>query len=95
MSKLFAYLSYRDVDTAITWLEGLGFETTTRQQDDGGATVHAELRLGDAVVMVAPVDEPYETLKLIGRSTGHMLRGTALVPTAASCVSRSSTNADA
>jgi hypothetical protein len=70
MSKLFAYLSYRDVDAVITWLEALGFETTTRQQDDGGATVHAELRLGDAVVMVAPADEPYETPKLIGRSTG-------------------------
>ena len=73
MSKLFAYLSYRDVDAAITWLEGLGFETPTRQQDDDGVTVHAELRLGDAVVMVAPVDEPYETPKLIGRSTGHGL----------------------
>jgi hypothetical protein len=75
--------------------EAPGFETTTRQQDDGGATVHAELRLGDAVVMVAPADEPYETPKLYGSSTGHMLRGTALVPTAASYVSRSSTNADA
>src|SRR5215207_11185243 len=70
MSKLFPHLSYRDVDWAITWLEALGFETTRRQQDDGGATVHAELRLGDAVVMVAPADEPYETPKLIGRSTG-------------------------
>jgi uncharacterized glyoxalase superfamily protein PhnB len=73
MSKLFAYLGYRDVDAAITWLEALGFETTTRQQDDGGATVHAESRLGDAVVMVAPADEPYETPKLLGRSTGHGL----------------------
>jgi uncharacterized glyoxalase superfamily protein PhnB len=73
MSKLFAYLSYRDVDAAITWLEALGFETTTRQQEDGGATVHAELRLGDAVAMVAPADEPYETPRLIGRSTGHGL----------------------
>jgi uncharacterized glyoxalase superfamily protein PhnB len=70
MSKLFAYLSYRDVDAAITWLEGLGFETTTRQDDGGGATVHVELRLGDAVVMVAPADEPYDTPRLIGRSTG-------------------------
>lgn len=69
MSKLFGYLSYRDVEVAITLLEALGFETTTRQQDDGGATVHAELRLGDAVVMVAPADEPYEMPKLIGRST--------------------------
>jgi uncharacterized glyoxalase superfamily protein PhnB len=73
MSKLFGYLSYREVDVAIMWLEALGFETTTRQQEDGGATVHAELRLGDAVVMVAPADEPYETPKLVGRSTGHGL----------------------
>jgi uncharacterized glyoxalase superfamily protein PhnB len=72
MNKLFAYLSYRDIDAAITWLEVLGFETTTRQQDSG-ATVHAELRLGDAVVMVAPADGLYETLRLVGRSTGHGL----------------------
>jgi hypothetical protein len=40
MSKLFAYeLSRRRA--AITWPEALGFETTTRQQDDGGASVHA------------------------------------------------------
>jgi uncharacterized glyoxalase superfamily protein PhnB len=58
MSNLFAYLSYRDVDAAITWLEALGFEPTTRQRGEGSVTVHAELRLGDAVVMVAPADEP-------------------------------------
>ena len=73
MSNLFAYLSYRDVDAAITWLEALGFEPTTRQRAEGSVTVHAELRLGDAVVMVAPADEPYKTPELIGRSTGHGL----------------------
>jgi uncharacterized glyoxalase superfamily protein PhnB len=73
MSKLFAYLSYRDVDMAIRWLEGLGFEPTASQQDDGGVTIHAELRQGDAVVMVAPADEPYEPPKLISRSTGQGL----------------------
>ncbi len=69
MSRLFAYLSYRNVNTAIDWLEALGFETTARQQHDG-TTVHAELRRGDAVVMVAPADEPYEMPGLINRSTG-------------------------
>jgi uncharacterized glyoxalase superfamily protein PhnB len=73
MNKLFAYLSYRNVDGGITWLEALGFETTMRQRRDGGATIHAELRLGEALVMVAPADEPYETPRLIGRSTGHGL----------------------
>ena len=33
MSKLFAYLSYRDVDAAITWLEALGVESHDKQQD--------------------------------------------------------------
>ena len=69
MSKLFAYLSYRDVEAAMAWLEALGFETTNRQEDDG-RVVHAELRLGDAVVMIAPAAERYETPKLIDRSTG-------------------------
>lgn len=73
MSKLVGYLSYRDIDAAITWLEALGFEITTRQQDGGGATVHAELRLGEAVVMLAAADEPYQTPELIGRSTGQGL----------------------
>jgi uncharacterized glyoxalase superfamily protein PhnB len=73
MSKLFAYLSYRDVDVALAWLEALGFETTTRQEGDDGSVIHAELRLGDAVVMVAPADEPYQPPKLIGRSTGQGL----------------------
>ena len=70
MSKLFAYLSYRRVDAAISWLEALGFEITARQEDDDGNVVHGELRLGDAVVMVAPADEPYKTPRLLGRSTG-------------------------
>ena len=73
MHRLFAYLSYRDVDSAITWLEGLGFAVTTRQRDDAGRTVHAELRMGEAVVMVAHADEGYETHRVIGRSTGHGL----------------------
>jgi len=69
MTKLFAYLSYRDVAAAIEWLAALGFETTARQEA-GGAVVHAELRLGDAVVIVAPADEEYAIPDLIGRSTG-------------------------
>jgi hypothetical protein len=42
MSKLCAYLSYRDVDSAITWLEALGFETTTRQQKVGAKFENTE-----------------------------------------------------
>jgi uncharacterized glyoxalase superfamily protein PhnB len=73
MSKLFAYRSYRDVDAAIEWLKALGFAVTTSQEGEAGTVVHAELRLGNAVVMVAPADERYELPKLIGRSTGQGL----------------------
>jgi uncharacterized glyoxalase superfamily protein PhnB len=73
MTKLFAYLSYRDIDAAIRWLEAIGFETTTNQADEEGRTIHAELERGQAVVMVAPADEDYERPGLIGRSTGQGL----------------------
>lgn len=69
MTMLFAYLSYRNVEAAIAWLEALGFEVTTRQEGADGVA-HAELRLGEAAVMVAPADEAYDTPELIGRSTG-------------------------
>jgi uncharacterized glyoxalase superfamily protein PhnB len=73
MTKLFAYLSYRDVEAAIDWLKALGFETTTKQSSDDGETGHAELRSGDAGVMLAPADEEYEMPPLRGRSTGRGL----------------------
>lgn len=70
MARLFAYLSYRDAPAAIEWLHALGFGTTTRQDGDDGTVQHAELALGDAVVMVASYDAEYETASLQGRSTG-------------------------
>jgi uncharacterized glyoxalase superfamily protein PhnB len=70
MTSLFAYLSYRDAPAAIAWLEALGFETTARQTGDHGAVLHAELRLGDAVVMLATADADYAVPPLVGRSTG-------------------------
>jgi uncharacterized glyoxalase superfamily protein PhnB len=72
-TKLFAYLSYEDVEEAITWLGALGFKTTTEQRDDDGRVIHTELKRDEAVLMIAPVDQPYGRLELIGRSTGHGL----------------------
>jgi uncharacterized glyoxalase superfamily protein PhnB len=52
MSTLHAYFSYVDADAALTWLgEAFGFETTMRWDDDHGVA-HAELRLGDAAIVV-------------------------------------------
>lgn len=44
---------YRDAAAAITWLERvIGFSRTVAVPDDTGAIMHAELRLGDAVLML-------------------------------------------
>jgi uncharacterized glyoxalase superfamily protein PhnB len=46
-------LLYRDAGTAIDFLErAFGFETLARHDNPDGTVAHAELRLGDDVVMV-------------------------------------------
>jgi uncharacterized glyoxalase superfamily protein PhnB len=73
MTSLFGYLSYRDAQAAIDWLKAIGFELTARQPGDGGTVLHAELRLSDAVVMLATADADYAVPPLLGRSTGNGL----------------------
>jgi uncharacterized glyoxalase superfamily protein PhnB len=68
--ELFAYLTYRDATGAVAWLQHvLGFRLLNRQLD-GATLVHAELGLGDAVVMVAAADAGYVAPPLRDRSTG-------------------------
>jgi uncharacterized glyoxalase superfamily protein PhnB len=67
---LHAYLSYRDAPAALEWLQQVGFEVGRRQDAADGAVVHAEVRLGDVVLMVASADDAYVTPPLVGRSTG-------------------------
>lgn len=69
-TALYAYLSYADASAGIVWLEALGFVTTSRQDGEGGAVVHAELRLGEAVIIVASSDAAYDVPPLRGLSTG-------------------------
>jgi uncharacterized glyoxalase superfamily protein PhnB len=46
-------LLYRDAPAAIEWLErAFGFETLVRHDNEDGTVAHAELALGDAIVMV-------------------------------------------
>lgn len=53
MTTLHSYFSYVDAPTALAWLEkAFGFETTMRWDDERGGVAHAELRLGDAAIMV-------------------------------------------
>jgi uncharacterized glyoxalase superfamily protein PhnB len=70
MASLFAYLSYRGAPAAIDWLEAIGFRVVTRQPGDDGTVLHAELSLGEAVVMVASAEADYTVPPRLGRSTG-------------------------
>jgi uncharacterized glyoxalase superfamily protein PhnB len=69
-AKLFAYLSYPDAPAALEWMERVGFAVVRRQDAPSGQVVHAEVRLGDAVLMVASNDAKYQRPPLVGRSTG-------------------------
>ena len=69
-ARLIAYLSYRDAPAALRWLEAVGFDVVRRQDDHDGRVQHAEVRLGDAVLMVASNDADYDRPRLLGRSTG-------------------------
>ena len=68
-SALHAYLSYRDAPAGLRWLEEVGFTLVTRQDGPSGEVVHAEVRLGDVVLMVASADSEYDVPALMGRST--------------------------
>lgn len=69
-SALHAYLSYRDAPKALDWMSHVGFEVLARQDDSQGAVVHAEVRYGDVVLMLASADAEYDVPALKGRSVG-------------------------
>jgi uncharacterized glyoxalase superfamily protein PhnB len=72
MPRLFCYYSYRNAPEAIEWLmRAFGFERVRQQDGAEGTIQHAELRLGDAVIMVASADADYLLPPVRGRSTGH------------------------
>jgi uncharacterized glyoxalase superfamily protein PhnB len=70
VAGLHAYLSYRDASEGLRWLHGVGFHVVSRQEGPDGTILHAEVRLGDVVLMVASADAAYEVPSLVGRSTG-------------------------
>lgn len=72
-ARLFAYLSYPDAPAALAWLEEVGFAVVRRQDGPDGSVIHAEVRFGDAVLMVASDDADYQVPPLLGRSTGQGL----------------------
>ncbi|CAH0253871.1 MULTISPECIES: VOC family protein [unclassified Arthrobacter] len=72
-TRLFVYLSYADASAALDWMQRVGFDVVRRQDGDGGQVLHAEVRMGEAVLMVASNDADYQRPALIGRSTGQGL----------------------
>jgi uncharacterized glyoxalase superfamily protein PhnB len=52
-SNIFPALRYRDADSAIEWLKDVfGFEEKAVYRGDDGVVHHAELRLGDGLIML-------------------------------------------
>jgi uncharacterized glyoxalase superfamily protein PhnB len=72
-AKLFAYLSYSDAPAALDWLQAVGFRVLQRQDGPAGTVLHAEISMGEAVLMVASSDAAYHRPPLIGQSTGRGL----------------------
>lgn len=72
-AHLFGYVSYRDAGAALGWLSACGFTVVRRIADDAGRVVHAEVRLGQAVVMVSNNDDDLDDTVLVDRPSAHGL----------------------
>ncbi|MPZ21955.1 MAG: glyoxalase [Dehalococcoidia bacterium] len=58
---IFPAIRYRDAAAAIEWLErAFGFRRLMVVPGEDGAVMHAELKLGNGVVMLGTADEPAE-----------------------------------
>jgi uncharacterized glyoxalase superfamily protein PhnB len=70
-ADLHAYFGYRDAPAAIGWLQqAFGFETTVSFSDDSGGILHAELRRGDAAIVVFSDRDGYERPPRRGDTSG-------------------------
>jgi uncharacterized glyoxalase superfamily protein PhnB len=55
-SLVISCMRYRDCDAAIKWLcDTFGFEEQGVFRDDNGKVMHAQLRLGDGMIMLGPL----------------------------------------
>lgn len=55
--QVYPYLRYEDATEACAWLQlAFGFDPLFVVSDDDGKVHHAELRLGDGVILLGPAD---------------------------------------
>lgn len=71
MTQLYPQLGYRDPERAISWLQALGFELLLTWPHPDGSLRHAELRMGDAIVMIVGGVGELQQPELQGRTVGH------------------------
>ncbi|HEV2528531.1 MAG TPA: VOC family protein [Thermomicrobiales bacterium] len=70
-ATMFPWICYPDTDRMIDWLqEAFGFELIRSFPDETGASQHAELRLGDGVVLIQQDRAGYDVPAVRGTSTG-------------------------
>jgi PhnB protein len=68
--RISPYVLYEDVDGAVDFLTGaFGFTERYRMAGPGARSVHAEVRLGDSVVMVGAPGADYRNPKRLGGAT--------------------------
>lgn len=62
MPRMTPLLYYRDLAPALDWLaKAFGFETRSKMPGPDGVIVHAEMELGDAVIMMGPPSDEENT----------------------------------
>jgi PhnB protein len=70
MPRITPYLFYEDVDAAVDWLVGtFGFTEQVRMKGPDGRANHAEIRLGDGLVMMGRPGSDYQNPKHRGGAT--------------------------
>jgi PhnB protein len=70
MQTITPYLFYEDVDAALDFLaKAFGFKEVLRYTGEEGYVNHAEMRLGDAAIMLGDPGEQFRNPKRLGQAT--------------------------
>ena len=70
MQSIIPYLLYKDCDAALTWLaRAFGFEELLRYTGAEGYVNHAEMKLGEARILMGDPGEQYRNPRELGQDT--------------------------